>query len=171
MAVYPVTFGGGSGRAIQKVRRAASATTAAMSTVHRRRTVGFSAAVTDAADRPESVSRFSLFRSARRSEACWYRTSRSFSSALLMILSNSCGNSGFNRTGETGALCRIASKSAAVVCPVNGLAPVAISYITTPDENRSVRASSSSPIACSGDIYATVPTAVPGLVSISSVAA
>jgi hypothetical protein len=35
--------------------------------------------------------------------------------------------------------------------------------------NRSVRASSSNPRACSGDMYGTVPTAAPGVVSCSSV--
>jgi hypothetical protein len=52
----------------------------------------------------------------------------------------------------------------AEVFPENAGNPVAISYSTAPNENRSVRASSSSPAACSGDIYAIVPTAVPGLV-------
>src|SRR5271157_3752165 len=37
-----------------------------------------------------------------------------------------------------------------------------------PNENRSLRASSSSPRACSGDMYAMVPTAVPSEVSCSA---
>src|SRR5215469_236943 len=41
--------------------------------------------------------------------------------------------------------------------------PVAISYNTAPNENRSVRASSSFPLTCSGDIYATVPSVEPRL--------
>ena len=45
---------------------------------------------------------------------------------------------------------------------------MAISYNTAPKENRSVRASSSLPLACSGDMYATVPTVLPGCVSITS---
>ena len=56
----------------------------------------------------------------------------------------------------------------AEVSPRKGSEPVAISYSTAPKENRSVRASSSFPRACSGDMYATVPTAVPGLVRCSS---
>ena len=56
------------------------------------------------------------------------------------------------------------SKTVAAVSPANGNVPVAISYSTVPKENRSVRESRSLPFACSGDIYATVPTAVPGLV-------
>src|SRR5437588_2606197 len=46
-----------------------------------------------------------------------------------------------------------------------------ISYSTAPKENRSVRASSSLPLICSGDIYATVPSAAPGLVRCSSLIA
>ncbi len=46
--------------------------------------------------------------------------------------------------------------------PRNGNAPVAISYSTTPNENKSVRASSSLARTCSGDMYATVPKVVPG---------
>ena len=56
------------------------------------------------------------------------------------------------------------SKITATVDPEKGTTPVAISYSTTPSENRSERASSSSPRACSGDMYATVPIELPGLV-------
>ena len=59
----------------------------------------------------------------------------------------------------------MASKIAADVAPENGRTPVAISYSTTPKLNTSVRASSSLPSVCSGDMYATVPSAAPGLVS------
>ena len=51
---------------------------------------------------------------------------------------------------------------------MNAWRPVAISYSTTPNENKSVRASSFSPRTCSGDMYATVPSAVPGLVRFTS---
>ena len=57
---------------------------------------------------PESVSRFSRCSSARISDACWYRSSRSFSSARLMIRSSSAGTSGFTRIGDVGARSRIA---------------------------------------------------------------
>jgi len=50
-------------------------------------------------DRPESVSRFSRFRSARNSAAVWQRSSRSFSSALLMISSNLGGKLGLSLSG------------------------------------------------------------------------
>ncbi len=65
----------------------------------------------------------------------------------------------------TASVCRMPSKIKAAVAPENGRIPVAISYSTTPSENKSERASNSSPRACSGDMYATVPTLLPGLVS------
>src|SRR4029077_19245024 len=77
--------------------------------------------------RLESVSLFRRCSSARISEACWYRNSRSFSSARLMIRSSSGGKSGFSRTGAAGERLRIASKIVAVLSPRNGNAPVAIS--------------------------------------------
>jgi hypothetical protein len=58
-------------------------------------------------------------------------------------------------------LSRIALNTTAEVLPGKGGLPVAISYSTVPSEEMSVRASSASPRARSGDMYATVPTAVP----------
>jgi hypothetical protein len=69
-----------------------------------------------------------------------------------MSLSSSGGTSGFTRPGDGGVLLRISWNTTAVVAPVNGGRPVAISYSTTPKENRSLRASSRSPRACSGDM-------------------
>ena len=46
----------------------------------------------------------------------------------------------------------MASQITAEVSPRNGNVPVAISYSTIPKENRSVRASSSLPRTCSGDM-------------------
>src|ERR1700722_7895744 len=66
--------------------------------------------------RPDD-SRRNLFKSARNSAADWHRRSRSFSSALLTIRSNSAGAWGFSRTGETGARRNIPSKIAAEVSP------------------------------------------------------
>src|SRR5438270_12460235 len=51
---------------------------------------------------PELMSRFRRFRSARISAALWQRTSRSFSSALLTILSGSRGSAGLLRGGGAG---------------------------------------------------------------------
>src|SRR5258708_22427604 len=85
---------------------------------------------------PLSVSRFSLCKSARISDACWYRRFRSFSNALLIRASSLDGKSGFRRTGETGARSRIAWKISAEVSPRKGSMPVDISYSTTPTEKR-----------------------------------
>ena len=51
--------------------------------------------------------------------------------------------------------------------PLNGTRPVNISYNTTPSAHTSLRASASSPRACSGDMYATVPIVDPGIVNCS----
>src|SRR5207244_2588092 len=85
-----------------------------------------------------------------------------------MIRSSSKGTSGFRRTAVVGSRSRIALKINAEVSPRNGSVPVHISYSTAPKEKRSVRASSSFPLTCSGDIYATVPSVEPGLVRCSS---
>ena len=52
--------------------------------------------------------------------------------------------------------------------PENGFFPVPISYSTTPKENKSLRGSSSSLRACSGDMYTAVPGITPTAVSESS---
>src|SRR5258708_4743730 len=62
-----------------------------------------------------------------------------------MISSNLGGRSGLSRKGRKGGRFRMASKITAEVSPRNGMAPVAISYNTAPNEKRSVRASSSFP--------------------------
>ena len=48
--------------------------------------------------------------------------------------------------------------------PVERHRPLAISYSTAPNENRSLHASSSLAFTCSGDMYATVPSIAPGLI-------
>ncbi len=54
--------------------------------------------------------------------------------------------------------------------PVNATSPVSISYITQPSAKRSLRPSISSPAACSGLMYAGVPTVTPICVNIRPVA-
>ena len=61
------------------------------------------------------------------------------------------------------------SKTIGDVAPSNGRAPVASSSSTTPSDQGSVLASTSSPRACSGDMYAAVPSVTP--VSVESEAA
>jgi hypothetical protein len=93
----------------------------------------------------EFVPRFRRLRSLRNSAALWYRTSRFFSNALVMICSNPEGRAGFTLVGGIGFSWRIASKITAIVVPWNAQRAVAISYSTAPKLNRSVRVSSSSP--------------------------
>src|SRR5215469_9734215 len=76
---------------------------------------------------PDSLFRFSRWRSVRMSEAFWYRRLRSFSKHLLMISSNFGGMSGFNLVVEAGVLLRIESKMTPDVSPRNGSVPVHIS--------------------------------------------
>ena len=71
-------------------------------------------------------------------------------------------------SGETGLWVMIADIVATALLPVKGRWPVAIWYSTTPRENKSVRGSSSSPRACSGDIYTAVPKISPAIVNGSS---
>src|SRR5271154_5656229 len=76
---------------------------------------------------PELLLRCSRFRSPRSSAAAWQRSSRSFSSVLLSMFSNSTGSCEFREIGATGAWLRILSKTTAVLAPPNGWRPVAIS--------------------------------------------
>ena len=62
------------------------------------------------------------------------------------------GKQGVNSLAGTGSRFTIASKTLATVLPGKASFPVDISYSTAPKENRSVRVSSGSPFACSGDI-------------------
>jgi len=104
--VKPMTLADDTGHLSQTTSIPTTITTAARSTAHlsqENRWAGASvvavvAAVTrlDPGAFPESVSRFSRWRSVRTSEACWYRRLRSFSNALLMISSSLGGISGFN---------------------------------------------------------------------------
>jgi hypothetical protein len=84
-----------------------------------------------------------------------------------MISPSFAGSSGFKRAAGIGARLSSASKITAVLSPRNGSVPVAISYNTVPNEKMSERASSSRARACSGDMYATVPSVLPGLVRCS----
>src|SRR5207302_4002769 len=75
------------------------------------------------ATRTVCVCRLSRRRSARISEACWYRRLRSFSSALSIINSNPAGSSGLNAGADAGAPWRMESKTAAEVSPRKGSDP------------------------------------------------
>ena len=59
---------------------------------------------------------------------------------------------GLRRTGGGGTQLRMDSKMTPELSPRKGMAPVAISYSTAPNEKRSVRESNSLARTCSGDI-------------------
>src|SRR6516225_10121853 len=62
------------------------------------------ASATTGGVRPDPVSRLVRLRSVRTSDALWHRISRSFSSSLLMMCSNSAGNAGLSCTGEVAVI-------------------------------------------------------------------
>ena len=62
-----------------------------------------------------------------------------------MMRSNSAGRSGFSRTAEVGVPIQNGFEDHAGRVATKRQRPVAISYSTAPNENRSVRASSSLP--------------------------
>jgi hypothetical protein len=68
------------------------------------------------------------------------------------MFSMAMGSRAFNEVAGAASVFRMPSKITAAVEPPNGTVPVAISYSTTPSENKSDRKSSASPRACSGDI-------------------
>jgi hypothetical protein len=69
-----------------------------------------------------------------------------------MMSSSLAGRSARSARGAIGASWSIAAEITALVAPENAERPVAISYITRPNEKRSVRGSSASPGNCSGDM-------------------
>src|SRR5271155_3651823 len=100
----------------------------------------------------DSVSRFKRRSSERMSAAVWERRLRSFSRARRITSSSFAGISGFKRNGGTGARVRIEFVISAELSPRKGNVPVAISYRTMPNENKSVRPSKSFAPNCSGDM-------------------
>ncbi|CAM4044273.1 hypothetical protein COSO111634_31930 [Corallococcus soli] len=100
------------------------------------------------------------------SPAVWKRFDRSRSSARQMAASSSGGTSGLSRAGGTMVLSCTARRTAISESPWNRRPPVSSSHSTTPSANTSVRASTLSPRACSGDMYANLPLSTPGLVSV-----
>jgi hypothetical protein len=89
---------------------------------------------------------------------------------LPTIGSSSTGEALFTDEGAGAGACTICSATAERVAPENGSLPVSISNMTMPREKMSVRWSSCSPSACSGDMYATVSCVVPGAVTITVIA-
>jgi hypothetical protein len=71
--------------------------------------------------------------------------------------STAAGTSPRTERMGAGAVSSTARICDATVSPWKGVAPVNISYQTTPSDHKSLRASTRSPRICSGDAYATVP--------------
>jgi hypothetical protein len=80
-----------------------------------------------------------------RSLADWKRRAGSFSRQRRMM-----GVSGVAVVSVRGSSLRIAFRLSTTVSRRNGLSPVNISYMTMPNENRSLRASACCPRTCSG---------------------
>ncbi len=78
---------------------------------------------------------------------------------------------GFWADARAGASRAIAMSTSIVVLPVKGSVPVSISCSTTPNAKTSLRASTALPAACSGDMYAGVPSTCPSVVTCACVSA
>ena len=108
--------------------------------------------------RPAVDSSRTSSRATFRSAMLWYRRVRSFRRQRRMIFASS---------GETfvgiGAGSWLSTAATVAICesPRNARCPVVISYSTAPNEKMSLRASTVSPAACSGDMNAGVPSTVP----------
>jgi hypothetical protein len=82
-----------------------------------------------------------------------------------MISASRAGDTvGFWFPGGGGVSTEREVSTAMTVAPGNGNLPVQTWYKTHPRLNRSLEASAVSPRACSGAMYAGVPTVVPGFV-------
>ena len=84
---------------------------------------------------------------------------------------NASGVRGADASTGWGSSRMIAVKVSAVVAREKARFPVAISYTTDPNENWSERKSTVLPLACSGDMYPTVPRTIPGFVGWPTVSA
>src|ERR1017187_521548 len=80
------------------------------------------------------------------------RSLGSLRSASVMISTTSGGTSGTSSAMGLTSSRRIAVSVVIAESPENALLPVSISYITTPNEKMSLRASTFLPCACSGDM-------------------
>src|SRR4051794_23870879 len=96
--------------------------------------------------------------SVRIAAALWYRSSTRLVSAFMTIESTSGGRSGSSVDGGAACsrTCWYATDTG--LSPTNGGRPVSSSYNRHPVEYTSLRESTVSPRACSGDRYCAVPT-------------
>ena len=89
------------------------------------------------------------------------RRERSFSSIRATASESASGMAGFARTSGSGWCPRTEARTAPTVAPGKARRPARSSQRTAPREKTSLLPSSSSPLTCSGDMYAAVP-AIPG---------
>ncbi len=85
--------------------------------------------------------------------------------SLRMQRSTSFATAGRIPAIGAGVSLRMAASVPIAESARKGIRPASISYTIVPRLNRSLRASTASPDACSGDIYGAVPTIAPTLVS------
>jgi len=95
--------------------------------------------------------------SLRNSTALWYRANRSLARAWSTTVSSAGDTFALIELGLTGVSLTCWYATATGLSPRNGARPASISKRTTPVEYRSVRASTDSPLACSGEKYDAVP--------------
>ena len=112
------------------------------------RRAGFTVSSVSAASTSTAVGR----RRGSFASMCWIRASRA------------AGTSGFRREGGSGVWSTMACRMPTSESAAKGCCPVASSYKTRPSEKMSVAVSTGSARACSGDMYSSVPTRVPGSV-------
>ncbi len=103
-------------------------------------------------------------RAKARSRADWNRCSRSFSRQRRTTVSTFGGIGTVAALSSAGWSRRIAASVSAAVSPLNARRPASISYSMHPRAKMSLRGSADSPRTCSGDMYPTVPSTVPGSV-------
>src|SRR5580704_6023735 len=121
-------------------------TAAARATHHRR--LGF-ATISDGRSSAQFIAAF-------KSRAVWNRWSGSLANDRLITRSR-----GLATSNGAGSRSRIAATTLAGLEPSKARLPVSISYSTQPKLNRSLRASTSLPCNCSGDMYCNVPRICP----------
>src|SRR5438093_937112 len=86
------------------------------------------------------------------SAAVWYLSPRSFAIALRITWASASGTSALNLRGSGAGSSRCFATTAYTDSPSNGTRPATHSNRTTPAAYRSLRASSSIPNSCSGDM-------------------
>ena len=98
-----------------------------------------------------------------------YRSAGAFARQVFTSVFSQTGNPGFSRARSIGWSRAIAIAMSIPDSPLNGRSPASISKRTIPKLNTSLRTSTARPCACSGDMYAGVPSTWPSSVSTAAV--